>query len=212
MDSTNLIAVLAILLALQSNTALGDFLSPLLSPYLDDVCKDVECGKGTCKASLNHVLSFTCECESGWKQTRDDDDDNLKFLPCVIPNCTLDYSCAKASLPAPAKDIPINESFFDPCYWIYCGEGSCKKASKFKHKCECTEGYANILNVTAFPCFRECTLGMDCTSLGITVSNKTASSTPNLVTTDENQANSILPWSFHWLSILVMSLAMVLWK
>jgi hypothetical protein len=53
----------------------------------DTVCKEVECGKGTCKQSSNNTFGFECECEPGWKQTGSDDDDNLKFLPCVVPNC-----------------------------------------------------------------------------------------------------------------------------
>lgn len=53
----------------------------------DNVCKEVECGKGTCKASSNSTLFFECECDPGWKQARSDDDDDLKFLPCVVPNC-----------------------------------------------------------------------------------------------------------------------------
>lgn len=53
---------------------------------LDEVCKHAECGKGTCKAS-NSSIGYICECEPGWKQTRPEHDDDLKFLPCVIPNC-----------------------------------------------------------------------------------------------------------------------------
>ena len=55
----------------------------------DNVCKEVECGKGSCKPELNSTFFFVCECESGWKQARpdDDDDDYFKFLPCLIPDC-----------------------------------------------------------------------------------------------------------------------------
>ncbi|KAF8392331.1 hypothetical protein HHK36_022673 [Tetracentron sinense] len=155
MASANLFVVLAILLVLQFNTAISDPLSPLLSPFLDQVCEDVECGKGTCKSSLSYAFNFICECDPGWKQTRDNETD-YKFLPCVIPNCSLDYSCVEAPPPVPAKEIPFNESFFDPCYWIYCGEGSCNQETKYKHTCQCKAGYENLLNVTAFPCFSEC--------------------------------------------------------
>lgn len=54
---------------------------------IDDVCKDVECGKGMCKASSNSAFFFECECQPGWKQTSSGHTDHLKFLPCVIPNC-----------------------------------------------------------------------------------------------------------------------------
>jgi hypothetical protein len=53
----------------------------------DDVCKEVECGKGTCKPSSTSTFFFECECETGWKQARPDGGDHLNFLPCVIPNC-----------------------------------------------------------------------------------------------------------------------------
>ena len=53
----------------------------------DDVCKEVECGKGTCKPTKNSTFFFECECNPGWKQTRSADDDNFKFLPCIVPNC-----------------------------------------------------------------------------------------------------------------------------
>ncbi|KAF2284279.1 hypothetical protein GH714_020212 [Hevea brasiliensis] len=73
---------LATLLLLQPMIARSDFLSPVL----DDVCKTVECGKGTCKPSHNSTLFYECECDSGWKQTRSDHDDHHKFLPCIVPN------------------------------------------------------------------------------------------------------------------------------
>ena len=55
---------------------------------LEDVCKEVECGKGTCKPSKNSTFPFECECDHGWKKALDSTDDGgLKFLPCIIPNC-----------------------------------------------------------------------------------------------------------------------------
>ncbi|KAK9288422.1 hypothetical protein L1049_016878 [Liquidambar formosana] len=203
MASASIIGFLAILLVLQPETAIGDMLSPLLSPIFDEVCKGVECGKGTCKPSRNSTFFFVCECDPGWKQSRSDDDDHLMFLPCVIPNCTLDYSCsAAAPSPVQVKGSQNNESVFDPCFWTYCGGGSCNKTSKFTHKCECQEGYDNLLNMTAFPCFRECAIGLDCTNLGIGAANKSASSTPNFSGTGgNNQASSFLQWNFNWLIV-----------
>ena len=59
----------------------------------EDMCKEVECGKGTCKWNGALPLGFTCQCEAGWKHTRDqDDEDDYPFLPCVIPNCKYIYS------------------------------------------------------------------------------------------------------------------------
>ena len=42
------------------------------------------------------------------------------------------------------------------CYWIYCGEGTCNKTATYKHVCECNPGYSNLLNITHFPCYRQC--------------------------------------------------------
>lgn len=109
----------------------------------DNLCDEVECGKGTCKASLEYKFNFICECDSGWKRTRGDNEDGLKYLPCVIPNCkhfclsfqmefsplgsTADHDrllsiCLVFSgtldyscmtAPSPAPAVPHNESAFD---------------------------------------------------------------------------------------------------
>ncbi|XP_057958302.1 uncharacterized protein LOC131151116 [Malania oleifera] len=213
MASANVVALLAILLVPQFTAAdvLGDFLSPLLSPVLDDVCKEVECGKGTCKPSPNSSFFFVCECETGWSQSASNNTSLLKFLPCVIPNCTMNYSCSEASAPIQQKAInPLNESIFDPCFWSYCGGGSCSKKSNFTHSCNCNDGYYNLLNTTSFPCFKECAFGVDCSTLGITVTNKSASSTPSMADAGENKASSVLGRDFFWLIILMIPLAMIL--
>ncbi|KAL7209780.1 hypothetical protein ACSBR1_031359 [Camellia fascicularis] len=65
MASVRIIAILANLLVLQRWTATADFLSPMLSPDLDAVCKGVECGKGTCKPAANSTFLFECQCDPG---------------------------------------------------------------------------------------------------------------------------------------------------
>ncbi|KAJ9560431.1 hypothetical protein OSB04_005591 [Centaurea solstitialis] len=98
----------------------------LVTLYPEDACNDVKCGKGVCKPSNNSAIPYECECSPGWKQlsTDDDDDDNddhhLKFLPCVIPNCTLDYSCSKAAPPVQEKENRGNESIFDGSLGLDC--------------------------------------------------------------------------------------------
>ncbi|KAA8527640.1 hypothetical protein F0562_034965 [Nyssa sinensis] len=138
--------------------------------------------------------------------------DGLKFLPCVIPNCTVDYSCSEAAPPVQDKESRANASIFDPCHWTDCGGGTCKETSIFTHSCECTEGYNNLLNVTAFPCFRECMLGLDCPSLGITGMNKSYSSTTGLANIGNNQASLISRGNIYWSIIVVMSFAPILWR
>ncbi|KAF7806896.1 protein lin-12 [Senna tora] len=181
------------LLLSQPLTAISDFLSPLLSPIADDVCKEVECGKGTCKPSKNSTLFFECECDPGWKQTRFSKDDSLMFLPCIVPNCTLDHSCSNAPSPAPEKARKTNASIFDACHWVDCGGGSCNKTSTFSYNCVCDSGFYNLLNVTAFPCFRECSLGLDCKNLGISISNSSSSAPPASDSSSSNDGKSAPP-------------------
>ncbi|XP_027367196.1 uncharacterized protein LOC113873324 [Abrus precatorius] len=201
---------LVALLLLHPLLATSDLLSPILSPIFDDVCKEVECGKGTCKASKNSTFFFECECDQGWKQSLSKDEDGLTFLPCIVPNCTLDYSCSKAPAPIQEKAAKSNESIFDACHWIDCGGGSCNKTSMFSYKCECDAGYYNILNVTAFPCFKECSLGMGCSELGISMSNSSTSAPPSLNDDSKNEASSILHGSSLWLVMVIMFMAKLL--
>ncbi|KAJ0805309.1 hypothetical protein HanPI659440_Chr02g0048451 [Helianthus annuus] len=163
----------------------GNFLAPLLSPMFEDVCKQVNCGQGICKPSnKSTIFSYECECSPGWKQLATfavaNDDSFLKFLPCVIPNCTFDYSCSKAPSPVQQKENPGNGSIFDVCQWTYCGGGRCESTSLFTHKCECSDGYQNLLNLTFSPCFKECSIGMDCKDLNIGFKDNPSSPPPSL--------------------------------
>nr|CAD1822489.1 unnamed protein product [Ananas comosus var. bracteatus] len=162
----------------QRVAAAADFLSPLFAPVLNVTCSHVACGRGTCEASTNDTLGFICKCSSGWSQYFVQDE--LRFLPCVIPNCNINYSCSKISTaPAPSPSPPsANFSIFDPCLWAYCGGGKCVNASYFDYKCECDEGYYNLFNSTSYPCYRECSLGASCSDLGISMTNSSYSSPP----------------------------------
>lgn len=211
MMGTRFVLFLAIILVHQSNSAAANFTFPF-----GDACKEDVCGKGKCVASNNSTFGFECQCEPGWKQARSQDDDSLKFMPCVIPNCTLNYNCAKTPDPAPDKN-KANSSIFDPCFWTDCGGGSCNKASFFTHKCECQEGYSNLFNSTAFPCFKQCSLGGDCANLGINIENNTLSSpnnqSPGLADNSGSYAVSLKPIGGFkgFVVTVVMSLALV-WK
>uniref|UniRef100_A0A0R0KQH9 Uncharacterized protein n=1 Tax=Glycine max TaxID=3847 RepID=A0A0R0KQH9_SOYBN len=116
----------------------------------DDVCKEVECGKGTCKPSKNSSFFFECECQP----ESFNDESGLKFLPRIIPNCTLDYSYSKAPAPVQQKATKPNESIFYACHWVDCGGGSCNKTSKF--------------------------FGMGYSELGISMTNSSTSTPPAL--------------------------------
>ncbi|XP_073224183.1 uncharacterized protein [Cicer arietinum] len=181
------------------------FLPCIIPNY--DVCKEVECGKGTCKASTNSTFSFECECDQGWKQALDSNDNGgLKFLPCIVPNCTMDYSCSKAPSPAPEKARNASDSIFDACHWVDCGGGTCKKTSAFNYTCQCDSGYYNLLNVTSFACFRQCSLGIGCSDLGISMTNSSSppAPPPALNEDSKNEASSILQGRSLWLVLLIM--------
>ncbi|XP_058106137.1 uncharacterized protein LOC131249399 [Magnolia sinica] len=196
-------------LFIQPIVASDHALSPVFAPVFNGICDAIECGKGTCNASSN--FTFTCECNPGWSQFHIGDD--FKFMPCVIPNCSLNYDCNNASALAPApSSLPdhTNHSIIDPCKWSYCGEGTCVRTSQFGHRCDCKEGFTNILNVTNFPCFSDCGVGADCKTLGIGVSNR-SSSTPSLSENGgaSNQDGSSPLRNAVWSTIFVISLAMV---
>ncbi|KAM0985274.1 hypothetical protein ACFX13_012786 [Malus domestica] len=181
-SSTFVFALLVIfsILVLQPVTAdpLGNLLPPIFSPILDDVCKEVECGKGICKPSSN-----------------------------------LDFSCTKAPAPISDNASKANESsIFNPCFWSYCGGGSCNKTSKFTYSCECADGYSNLLNVTTFPCFEECAIGLNCANLGISMSNKSTASPPASSGSGKNQASSMVQVNPAAFVILMMFAAMIHWK
>ncbi|KAK7344498.1 hypothetical protein VNO77_14163 [Canavalia gladiata] len=96
--------------------------SATLFPNLgDDFCKIAQCGKGTCKASNNSIFKFECECDSGWKNLVDVDA-NLNILPCIISNCTLNYTCSNASPTTPPfqKRNDFNTSIFEGSFGADC--------------------------------------------------------------------------------------------
>ncbi|XP_038984842.1 neurogenic locus notch homolog protein 3-like [Phoenix dactylifera] len=207
------VKVALVLVALQATTfllpqraAAGDFLSPILNA----TCANVDCGKGTCNASVDQGLGFVCECNPGWSQFHVGD--SFRFSPCVIPNCSINYSCSNHSeTPAPSPPTPSNSSMLDPCFWSYCGGGTCVKTSSFDHRCECQEGFSNLLNETRLPCYRDCSLGADCANLGITLSNATTPSSPPSLSDNGSSfaGDSFAPTNLLWLLVLMISFIMV---
>ncbi|MBA0710539.1 hypothetical protein Golax_009819, partial [Gossypium laxum] len=96
--------------------------------------------------------------------------------------------CSAAPSPAQEKASDTDQSAFDICRWTNCGGGSCNKTSPFTYDCRCSEGYFNLLNVSAFPCYKECAIGLDCANLGISLTNKSTSVTPT-PSTSQNDVN-----------------------
>ncbi|KAJ9179106.1 hypothetical protein P3X46_010929 [Hevea brasiliensis] len=128
----------------------------------DGWCSFVFCGQGTCK---NTILGFECECYAGWSKIQIG---FLTFLPCLIPNCTIDLQCGNGSPPPPpSAPLPLPPlNLTDPCQLIWCADGSCLPNGT-GHICQCNEGSANLLNNTELPCFQECYYGADCNGLGL---------------------------------------------
>lgn len=62
---------------------------------------------------------------------------------------------------------------FVACYWAYCGEGTCTKSRTHTHMCQCKQGFSNLLNISAFPCFSECIKKQQFFSNSYIVFNKT---------------------------------------
>ncbi|KAM0857597.1 hypothetical protein ACQ4PT_048369 [Festuca glaucescens] len=172
-------AALVLLLSVTTaRVAVADFfspLSPLLAPVMGSLCKAVACGKGNCTVTSG-LPGYRCDCDPGWTQMHVGDD--LSFLPCVIPNCTIDRSCSNdTSAPSPAPS-PKNFSLSpDPCELAYCGSGGiCKNGTGLSYHCECKEGFSNVLNMTTMPCFHECKTKRDITKF--TYVKKTCVSVP----------------------------------
>ncbi|XP_078442528.1 neurogenic locus notch-like protein isoform X2 [Wolffia australiana] len=144
----------------------------ILPSLPNGTCAEGQCGMGTCKAR-GSLLGFSCECNPGW--TKLDPSGLFPFLPCLIPNCTVNYSCSNATgspspppqPPPPPPQVPTNplSPLFNSCDWSYCGEGDCVSTSFLTFRCDCRRGYSNLLNSTVLPCVQECFLGANCPSL-----------------------------------------------
>ncbi|KAJ1298694.1 hypothetical protein BS78_01G473300 [Paspalum vaginatum] len=175
-----LLAVLLLLAVSAGAADADDFFSPLapiFAPVINSICSTVACGKGNCTVEPG-TLGYRCDCEPGWTQLHVADD--LRFLPCVIPNCSIDSSCSNSSsAPAPTP-LPAPKNFsLDPCDLAYCGAGgTCRNGSGLSYHCECKEGYSNLLNMTTMPCFQNCSIGANCASLGIGPLSNTSNGSP----------------------------------
>ncbi|CAL4929183.1 unnamed protein product [Urochloa decumbens] len=173
-------ASLVALLAIAAGAGADDFFSPLapiFAPVINSICSTVACGKGNCTVAPG-TLGYRCECDPGWTQLHVGD--NLRFLPCVIPNCSIDSSCSNSSsAPAPTPLPPPKNFSLDPCELAYCGTGgTCRNGSGLSYHCECKEGYSNLLNMTNMPCFHNCSIGADCSRIGILPFSNSSNNSP----------------------------------
>ncbi|PAN51463.1 hypothetical protein PAHAL_9G596200 [Panicum hallii] len=175
-----LVALLFAVAATAGASGADDFFSPLapiFAPVINSICSTVTCGKGNCTVAPG-TLGYRCECDPGWTQLHVGD--HLRFLPCVIPNCSIDSSCSNGSpAPAPTPLPPPKNFSLDPCELAYCGTGgTCRNGSGLSYHCECKEGYSNLLNMTTMPCFHNCSIGADCSRIGILPFSNSSSKSP----------------------------------
>ncbi|XP_073277067.1 uncharacterized protein [Primulina huaijiensis] len=173
---SSFLAILTIVIQFYVATAAPFDYIPTLPPLFGgDPCQGNVCGRGFCSVTDNSTFGYECDCEDGWRQARYDEDGSfLKFLPCVIPNCTINYACEDTPTPDlddTQRERQANLSIFDSCFWTNCGGGYCNQTTPFTHSCECEEGYYNLLNSTIFPCFRDCSFGAGCSSFAFNFTN-----------------------------------------
>ncbi|KAL3750416.1 hypothetical protein ACJRO7_011421 [Eucalyptus globulus] len=163
-----------------------------------ELCSEVPSGKGSCVVNASALFGFKRHCEAGWKQTRLDNEDDLKFYPSSV-----EYS----SMPGPplVPSVPYNTSVFDPCYWIYRGGRTCTKSATYEHTYQCYASYTILVNVGIFLCFSDCIIGNDCEKLRIKVSNSST-------TGSDNRTHMFLPRKLLWMTIFTASMALVLWN
>ncbi|KAJ4719640.1 Neurogenic locus notch-like protein [Melia azedarach] len=218
-DTNNIMAFLAVLAVLLPSTASGgsfDTLAPKNNFY-ENLCENVNCGKGTCKANSTSLIAYVCECEPGWKRAKNDRLNYFNFLPCLYPDCTQNNkNCEPTPSPAVLPDIfniPLNISpAFDPCSFINCGAGTCKNISMYQHICDCSPGFRNLLNISYFPCYNERNPRYDCASAGMGVINMQRY-IPHDLLEESQAATSFLPGKFHWMTLLIMSAALaIIWN
>ncbi|KMZ66765.1 hypothetical protein ZOSMA_289G00060 [Zostera marina] len=155
-------------------------------------CEDVGCGNGNCTMSksnhsssssandgssysysYNYSYSFQCSCEPGWNRSAAS---SYQYLPCVIPNCEFSDSCVQnrsSFLPKiTPPEMPYDQNnIMNACTWAICGQGgTCVNTSSFNYKCNCEEGFINLLGMEGLPCYKPCPQndpGAQCKQLGI---------------------------------------------
>lgn len=161
---------------------------PQTQAETSEVCSGIDCQQGTCVPLSNtsyptNILSpYLCACKPGW-QTVEGLLTTLPpvlTLPCTVPNCTLNLGCN--SSPAPAlQSPPTLEHVSSPCSLPgICGQGECEVTDLTKYppmyKCNCLPGYANVGNLTAGYCLKDCEIGTNCRAIGVTLPSKSAGS------------------------------------
>lgn len=133
-------------------------------------CDLAKCLRGTCVNSSSFPF-YKCDCNAGWKSPF-----GTSWLPCILPNCSIDLNCANRSNPhsAPPPLVPRVGGVFDICSFPVCGNGLCIQDTSGNHsrdgyECKCDTGYVNLRNKTDGYCIHKCSIGADCTNLNLPI-------------------------------------------
>lgn len=129
-------------------------------------CEFAKCLKGHCVNSSSFPF-YKCECNEGWQSPF-----GASWLPCILPNCSIDLTCANRSVAAPPPSAMV-PSFggLDVCSLHVCGNGECiqnstsAKNATDDYECVCDPGYVNLGNKADGYCIRKCSIGADCTNV-----------------------------------------------
>ncbi|CAA7404025.1 unnamed protein product [Spirodela intermedia] len=167
----------------------------LLDPFVSSPngsCDGVQCGRGKCQpyASVS-LFRYSCECDPGWTKLGGGGllGSLLPIFPCVIPNCTLSFSCTDDT---PATAAPPLTSF-----------SASAGTLGVNLRCNCRPGYANFLNNTALACVKECFIEATCADLGSTTP---ADTPPPPLLADHGNGAAVLSPAGLALILLISSL------
>ncbi|KAH7278453.1 hypothetical protein KP509_38G041800 [Ceratopteris richardii] len=164
--------------------------SPFLHIGSDLACELVKCLKGKCVNSSSFPF-YECECDAGWKSPF-----KASWMPCILPNCSIDLTCANTSMEAPfSPSIPSYRSGFDVCSLHVCGNGKCvsKNTSATEdavdYECVCDSGFINFGNSVNGFCVPKCSIGADCTNVNLTFGKSGGSPSPPPIVTSPVQSS-----------------------
>ncbi|KAI5078302.1 hypothetical protein GOP47_0005973 [Adiantum capillus-veneris] len=130
-------------------------------------CDLAKCLKGQCINSTSFPF-YKCECNAGWQSPF-----GASWFPCILPNCSIDLTCANrsAAAPAPSIVVPSFSGGLDVCSLHVCGNGECihnssdARNATDEYACMCDPGYVNFGNKADGYCIRKCSIGADCTNV-----------------------------------------------
>ncbi|KAH7276327.1 hypothetical protein KP509_39G003000 [Ceratopteris richardii] len=143
-------------------------------------CDLAKCLKGKCVNSSSFPF-YQCQCNEGWQSPF-----RASWLPCILPNCSIDLTCGNKSVAAatPSPPVPSFLGTVDVCSLHVCGNGQCvhnnssSTNSSDDYFCSCDPGYVNFGNRTDGFCIRKCSIGADCTNVNLPFGSSSGTLSP----------------------------------